>query len=144
MPRFLTPAWVDAFNEAVAEVSLPVAGADAGLVAESGRFTVAQEVRGAPGGDVTLLLTAEEGRLRLTLAPAGGEGTAPADPEPNVTIALAYDDAVAMAKGELTPAEALTAGRVRVRGDLAVLVAGQQLLAEARGNTAALTAETTY
>jgi putative sterol carrier protein len=144
MPRFLTPAWVDAFNEAMAEVAVPTPGADAGLVAESGRFAVAQEVRGAPDGDVALLLTVDEGRLRLALVPAGGEGTAPAEPEPNVTIALAYEDAVAMAKGELTPAEALTAGRVRVRGDLAVLAAGQEVLAEARRSTAALTAETTY
>ena len=49
-----------------------------------------------------------------------------------------------MAKGELTPAEALNAGRIRVRGDLSVLVAAQQMLAEARDSTGTLAAETTY
>jgi putative sterol carrier protein len=36
-----------------------------------------------------------------------------------------------MARGQLDPADALAAGRVRVRGDLAALVAGQDVLAEA-------------
>ncbi len=47
------------------------------------------------------------------------------------TIVLGYPDALAMARGELDPADALAAGRVRVRGDLAALVAGQDVLAEA-------------
>ena len=33
-----------------------------------------------------------------------------------VTIALEYADAVALSRGELSPAEALAGGRVRVRG----------------------------
>ena len=37
-----------------------------------------------------------------------------------------------MSKGELAPAEALNTGRVRVRGDLSVLVAAQQMLNAAR------------
>ena len=44
---------------------------------------------------------------------------------------LGYPDALAMARGELDPADALAAGRVRVRGDLAALVAGQDVLATA-------------
>ena len=47
------------------------------------------------------------------------------------TIVLGYADALAMARGELDPADALAAGRVRVRGDLAALVAGQDVLAAA-------------
>ena len=42
-----------------------------------------------------------------------------------------------MAHGELDPADALAAGRVRVRGDLAALVAGQDVLR--RGGGAART-----
>ena len=44
---------------------------------------------------------------------------------------LGYAEALAMARGELDPADALAAGRVRVRGDLAALVAGQDVLAAA-------------
>lgn len=150
MPRFLTQQWVDAFNGAMSGVTLADPGSDAGLVAQSGRFVVAEEVRGAPDGDVTLLLTVDDGRVRLALAPGAtmeqagdGNGDTP-DRMPDVTMALSYEDAVAMAKGELTPGEALNAGRVRVRGDLAVLVAGQQVLAEAHHSTGTLAAETTY
>jgi hypothetical protein len=147
VPRFLTPEWVDAFNRAMADVRLPPAADDAGLVARSGRFAVAEQVDGGPDGPVLLLLRVEAGRVELSLAASGpdpavdaGEGSV----RPDVTIVVAYDDAAAMAKGELTPADALTAGRIRVRGDLSVLAAGQQVLAEARRHTGSLAAETTY
>ena len=78
----------------------------------------------AGGGDVHLVLTVEDGRARLALDEAGtATGTA--------TIVLGYPEAVAMARGDLDPADALAAGRVRVRGDLAALVAGQDVLATA-------------
>jgi putative sterol carrier protein len=145
VPRFLTSAWVDAFNQAVESVTLHTPGADAGLVPQSGSFTVAQEVGGAPDGDVTLLLRFDDGKLKLALARGADEnGEMGAQPEPNVTIALSYEVAAELAKGELSPADALTAGRIRVRGDLAVLIAGQELMAEARRHTGSLAAETTY
>ena len=56
-----------------------------------------------------------------------------------MTIALAYDDAAAMARGRLTPAEALNAGRIRVRGDLSALAAAQELLDAARSAPATST-----
>ena len=52
------------------------------------------------------------------------------------TIVLGYADALAMALGELDPADALAAGRVRVRGELAALVAGQEVLAAAAARSA--------
>ncbi len=148
MPRFLTQEWVDAFNETMSGVAVAGPGPDAGLLAQSGRFVVAEEVRDAPDGDVTLLLFVDDGQVRLALAPRS-EGTHPFDPDgqdasPDVTIALSYEDAVSMAKGELTPADALNGGRVRVRGDLAVLVAGQHVLAAARHSTGTLAADTSY
>ncbi|HXW38964.1 MAG TPA: SCP2 sterol-binding domain-containing protein [Acidimicrobiales bacterium] len=143
MPRFLTRTWVDSFNVSMAEVVWPAPAEEAGLVAQSGRFTVAEEVHGGPDGDVVLVLSVDDGTVRLFLAADLGE-LAGDVPEPDVTIALGYEDAAAMARGELSPAEALTAGRVRVRGDLAVLIAGQEVLAEARRHTGALAAETTY
>ncbi len=61
-----------------------------------------------------------------------------------MTILISYDDAVAMSKGELAVAEALNAGRIRVRGDLSVLVAAQKILMAARSTTRELVASTTY
>ncbi len=142
MPRFLTEDWVEAFNVALAGVLLPAPGPDAGLAAADGRFTVAQEVRGGPDGDVRLVLRSGDGALGLELGPLlPGDGAAP---DADVTIALDYTDAVALARGALSPAEALNAGRIRVRGDLSVLVAGQGLLQAARDHTRTLDTDTTY
>ncbi|HUY67449.1 MAG TPA: SCP2 sterol-binding domain-containing protein, partial [Acidimicrobiales bacterium] len=150
MARFLSPAWADEFNVALRGVPGP--GPDAGLAAADGHFTMAQEVRGSPDGDVRLILRFDDGalRLRLELEPvdgpdpdgtgADGPGSAPAD----VVIALSYEDAVAMSKGELTPADALGSGRVRVRGDLSVLVAAQQMLNAARESSLKVGVSTTY
>ncbi len=133
MPRYLSPAWVESFDTALSVLDLAdaIAAAGAGsLAAADGRFTVVQVVTAVPddvqagGGDVHLVLTVEDGRARLALDEAGtATGTA--------TIVLGYPEAVAMARGELDPADALAAGRVRVRGDLAALVAGQDVLATA-------------
>jgi putative sterol carrier protein len=142
VPRFLTAAWVEAFNAALADVRLPAPGPDAGLAAIDGRFTVAQEVRGTPDGDVRLVLRTADGALALHLEPL--------DPTPgraegaDVTIALDYADAADLAKGELSPAEALNGGRIRVQGDLSVLIAGQELLQAARDHTRDLDADTTF
>jgi putative sterol carrier protein len=135
----LTPEWVDGVNAALDGVTLPAPGPASGLAAAEGRFTVAEEVRGTPDGDLRLVLRAADGALTLEVGPLDAPGV-PSD----VTIALGYEDAAALSAGELSPAEALTAGRIRVRGDLSVLVAGQEQLAAARPYTRALDAETTY
>jgi putative sterol carrier protein len=139
VPRFLTTAWVEAFNGALDGIRLADPGPGAGLAAAEGRFTVAQEVRGGPDGDLRLVLRSGDGALVLELVPMDAD-----EPSAEVTVALSYADAVALAQGSLSPAEALNAGRIRVRGDLSVLVAGQELLVGARQYTRALDADTTY
>ena len=133
MPRYLSPEWVASFDAALSALDLTevVAAAGAGsLAAADGRFSVVQVVTGVPddvqagGGDVHLVLTVADGRARLGLDPDGTVGG-------TATMVLGYAEALAMARGELDPADALAAGRVRVRGDLAALVAGQEVLAEA-------------
>jgi hypothetical protein len=133
MPRYLTPEWVESFDAALGSLDLSdaVAAAGAGsLAAADGTFSVVQVVTGVPedvqaaGGDVHLVLAVADGRASLALDPSGTAGG-------TATIVLGYAEALAMARGELDPADALAAGRVRVRGDLAALVAGQDVLAEA-------------
>ena len=74
------PAWAEQFNAALDGVVLPEPGPEAGLAATGGRFTVVQEVKATPDGDVSLVLRADQGSLRLTLTGPGpvGEGE-PAD-----------------------------------------------------------------
>jgi putative sterol carrier protein len=118
--RFLSQEWVDAFNEALAEVDVAPPGPEAGLAVRAGRFSMCQLVTGGPGGDVQTTLTVDGGRVTITMGEA--EDAA-------VTIRLTWPDAAAMAAGALAPGEAIAAGRVRVRGDLAVLAEAQAVLA---------------
>jgi hypothetical protein len=144
MPPYLSPEWVQAFNDALTGLDLSdaVAAAGAGsLTVAQGTFAVAQVVTGGPEGlaapgaaasvangstdakgtTVRTVLTVDGGRLTLVEDPTGA---IPA----NVTMVLTYGDALAIARGSLHPADALAAGRVRVRGELSVLVAGQAVL----------------
>jgi hypothetical protein len=139
MPRFLSPEWVNAFDAALRGVVLPDLGEDTGIAASDGRFTVAQNVHGGPDGEVTLLMTADAGSLRMALV--DGDST---DPRPDVTIVVSYEDAAALSTGELRAADAITAGRIRVRGDLSVLAAGQAMLVAAQPHIQSLAATTTY
>ena len=135
MARYLSPEWVQSFDAALGALDLSdaiAAAAVGSLAAADGAFSVVQVVTGVPGagdtggevGEVRVVLTVADGRAHLGLDPTGAvAGTA--------TIVLGYPDALAMAQGELDPADALAAGRVRVRGDLAALVAGQDVLATA-------------
>jgi hypothetical protein len=109
-----------------------------------------QEVHGTPDGDVRLTLRVDQGALHLHLEPRDGAdpvsgGPPRSDPVPtDVTIVLSYEDAVSMSNGELAPAEALNTGRIRVRGDLSVLVAAQAMLDAARSATVTMRSATTY
>jgi len=127
--RYLSSEWVASFDAALRTLDLTDALNAAGegsLAAADGRFSVAQIVTGVPGeaADVRTVFTVAEGSARLVLDPA-------AEIPATATIVLGYRDALAMAQGRLDPADALAAGRVRVRGDLAALVAGQSVLAAA-------------
>jgi hypothetical protein len=153
MVRFLTPEWTEAYNEKLEHADLSSADPDAGGLAAEGSYVVAQEVLGGPDGDLRLELTVDGTRLSLALLPMEGSSSGSIDdatedrdsrPAPQVTMSLSYRDAALMAKGDLTPATAINEGRVRVRGDLSLLVAGQGLLASAHGSLAGLAAETTY
>jgi len=141
--RYLSPEWIQAFDDALGALDLSdaISAAGAGsFAAADGTFTVAQLVSGVPsdlagggvaggsaGNEVRVVLSVRDGHAHMALdADAGGAVT-----QATATIALEYGDALALALGRLDPADALAAGRVRVRGDLAALVAGQEILAAA-------------
>lgn len=137
MPRFLSPQWVEEFNQLVAAVTLPEPDGDAALAVRDGCFSLRQVVTGGPEGETVRTLRVEGGRVWMEADP---DATA----DPDVTVALTWDDAVALSLGTFSPAEALAGGRIRVRGDLGVLAAGQAALAAAAGALEPLRADTTY
>jgi hypothetical protein len=153
--RFLSQEWIDEFNAALDGVVLPLPGPDGGLAAADGNFVVVEEIRDAPDGDLSVTMAVDGGRMHLsrhagpdrdTSGSTGSGGGTDADrgEEADVTIVLSYRDAVALSAGELTPAEAVGAGRIRVRGDLSVLASAHQMLDAARERASDLSATTTY
>ncbi len=145
MARFLSPEWVEELNAAL-EGGRNDPGPEAGLAMNDGYVVVVQEIHGAPDGDVRLVMTIEAGTVHLELDADARDSEFGGAPHraANVTIVVAYPDAAAMAQGRLSPAEALNAGRIRVRGDLAALAASQQILNEARSGAEGELPTTTY
>jgi alkyl sulfatase BDS1-like metallo-beta-lactamase superfamily hydrolase len=133
--RFLSPEWIAAFNEALVDVVIAPPGPDAGLAVRDGRFSMGQVVTGGPDGDVQATLRVLDGRVTMT----DGEASDAA-----VTIRLTWADALSMAAGELAPADAIAAGRVRVRGDLSVLAEAQAVLGKVQGQLQELRDVTEY
>jgi hypothetical protein len=144
MVRFLTDQWVAAFNAALDGADFGEESNGRSVRAESGQFTIEQRVTGVPDrpdaeGPLRVVLSVDAGQVRLSTSgqEAGDDGA-------DVVVSLSYEDAAALSRGELDPTEALGTGRVQVRGDLSVLVAGQGLLATAAGRMAELQAGTSY
>ena len=113
--RFLSPAWFAAVQEALAG-SQDVAAATSGS-----SLRLLQVVTGGPEGDVAYLVTVEAGSATITPGPP--------DMAAEVTLAAAWDTAVAIATGALAPHDAFTTGRLVVRGDIDVLRAQAPALA---------------
>jgi hypothetical protein len=137
VPRFLSPPWVEEFNRLVATVDVPEPDDDAVLAVRDGSFSLRQVVTGGPEGETVRTIRVDGGRVRM-------ETDVEATPEPDVTVALTWEDAVALSLGTFSPADALATGRIRVRGDLGVLAAGQAVLAAAAASLEPLRADTTY
>jgi hypothetical protein len=159
--RFLSPEWVKGFNDALDGVDL--AGNDDGEAGRRHDFAVRQIVSGGPDGTVVTTLRVSGGRLSMTSgrtasgsaeSRGGDEGRDGAEDrfgaegrdggEADVTVMIDWRDAVSMSDGNLSPAEAITTGRIRVRGDLGVLASGQATLAAAQPHLRKLRDETTY
>ena len=142
MARFLSDEWIAAFNAAIEGDRIGEDATSVSVRAESNTFSVEERVSGVPGR------AEEAGPLRVVLRVADGLltlGAASEDPpRPDVVVSLSYEDAAALSRGELDPGEALGSGRVHVRGDLAVLVAGQGILAWAATRMGEVQSLTTY
>jgi hypothetical protein len=139
--RYLGPEWMAAARRAVAVVDrLGDAAAGIRLTIEH----VATDVptwpwtRGAAGpldGTIRWHVTIEGGRVQLAEGPA---------PQPDLRFTADYATAAAIARGELSAQRAFAEGRLRVGGDLSLLVRHQRALATVDDAMAWVRAETTY
>ena len=129
MPRYLTPEWLEAAQQAVdADEALAKATVDV-------RISVQQIVTGGPDGDAAYRVEIDEGTVRLV----GGE-----TPAATVTFVQDWQTASAIGRGELSAQGAFMSGLIRVRGDLLKLVECAGLFSEIDDVFSGLRAQTTY
>lgn len=98
--------------------------------------TIAYEVTGAPQGKVA---------YTLTFGPSGA-GVSPGAPEgePDATMALDYDTAAEVAKGELAAQVAFMQGRLKLGGDVTLLIERADRLGAVGHALADLNADTEF
>lgn len=128
MIRFLSPEWLAALDAAAAgNERLCRSAADIDL-------TVREVVLGGPDGDVVYSLRLDHGTARVSAD--GGDA--------DIEVVQGYDTAAAISKGELTPAAAFAAGRIKLGGAVGQLIRDGGMAAGLGDLFGALRASTSY
>lgn len=103
---FLSPEWADALTEAVN-------GDEAFAAAAAGQRARIQQVIATSDGEKRYWTTIEDGKIAM------GMGDLDA---PDATIRQSYDTAVALAKRELSPVTGFMMGKIKVEGNMGMLM----------------------
>ncbi len=128
MIRFLSPEWLAALGAAASgNERLCQAVTDIDL-------TVRQVVRGGPDGDVSYSLRLAHGTASVI---AGGD-------DADIEVVQDYDTAAAISKGNLTPAAAFAAGRLKLGGQVGRLIRHGDVVAGLGDVFGSLRASTSY
>lgn len=129
MVRYLSDDWLAEAGRALA--------ADRDLAAATSdlELTIAYEVTGTPDGKRTYALEFDHGTVTLHRTPP---------PEPQVTFTLDYDTAAEIARGELSAQVAFMQGRLKLGGDVNVLIRAGSVLDGIGDALAALRARTEF
>ncbi|HEX3394852.1 MAG TPA: hypothetical protein VHS52_10015 [Acidimicrobiales bacterium] len=137
MARFLTREWLDA-------LAAEAAGSDrlCGAVTDID-LTVRQVVLGGPDGDVAYTLRMAHGTVAVTpddrTTRAGGDSD-----DVDLEVVQDYPTAVAISRGDLAPAAAFAAGRIRLGGRVGLLTRHGDVVGGLGDLFASLRASTTY
>ena len=99
------------------------------------RLTVEQTVEDTPDGPVTWHITIDDGAMALAPGPAD---------HADLRITTRWDTAAAVASGTLAAQRAFVEGRLRLGGDLSLLLTHQRALATIDDVLAPVRATTTY
>jgi hypothetical protein len=129
VPEFLSPAWIDALDRALAACD--------GL-RDLAPLEIEQVVRGVPGSGTV--------RYRVCVGPSGGRARpAGSAARPfDLRLTTDYATAAAIAQGRENAQSALAAGRLRLGGDVDVLTTVAETFARLDDATRALRAATTF
>jgi hypothetical protein len=127
--RYLSPEWIDAAADALA--------GDAGLKQATVdlRLTLEQVVTGGPLGTVRWHVVLDHGLVQMST------GSAPAA---DLRFTTSYATAAQIASGAVGAQRAFAEGRLRVGGDLSLLVSHQRTLASLDDALATVRADTEF
>ena len=127
MARYLSDEWLAEMDDAGRRCAVDGSG--------TGAATVEHRISGGPDGPVRYHLTIDETGVRVR---SGARADADAVFETD------WETATGLARGERHAQVELTAGRLRARGDTAVLARWQAVLAAFEGEAGPVRARTTY
>jgi putative sterol carrier protein len=123
--RFLTPEWAEALK---AELN----GSEKFRSAAAGHTAAIQQVIATSEGDTPYWIRIADGTIDLGV----GETEAP-----DATITQSYETAVALAKSELSAVTAFMTGKIKIAGNMGLLLGLQGALAELPGAMQAIGTE---
>lgn len=126
---YLSDEWIEAANEAVAN------SAELKKSAKDQDLTIAYEVTGTPSGKVRYGMTFKDGAASVTTGKHADAGAA---------FTLDYETATQIARGELSAQAAFMQGRMKLAGDVTVLIGQYRLIDETEDALSELRANTEY
>lgn len=129
MIRYLSDEWIEAANSAVSN------SAELSRAAEGQDVTIAYEVTGTPTGKIRYGMTFKDGAASVTAGKHEDAGAA---------FSLDYETATEIARGELSAQAAFMQGRMKLDGDVTVLIGQYKLIDETEDALSELRANTEY
>jgi putative sterol carrier protein len=112
--KFLSDGWAAALKQELNQ-------SDAFRQAAAGQKATIQQVITGGDGDTHYWITIEDGRIDLGVGDVEGE---------DATITQSYDSAAALARGELSPVTAFMTGKLKIGGNMGMILGLQGALAQ--------------
>jgi putative sterol carrier protein len=112
--KFLSDGWAAALKQELNQ-------SDAFRQAAAGQKATIQQVITGGDGDTHYWITIEDGRIDLGVGDVEGE---------DATITQSYDSAAGLARGELSPVTAFMTGKLKIAGNMGLILGLQGALAQ--------------
>ncbi len=112
--KFLSDGWAAALKQELNQ-------SDAFRQAAAGQKATIQQVITGGDGDTHYWITIADGQIDLGVGDVEGE---------DATITQSYDSAAALAKGELSPITAFMTGKLKIAGNMGLILGLQGALAQ--------------